>query len=248
MSQPKDRRDQVILREDPLSPSATGLADRLARLGFGVALAATQAELRIQLARDREPRALLLNTTLRLSEISAALTLAAEEIRTGRVTPLAVGPAPGLAVREALGRGGVALAALEPWDDATLRFQVNRAFLATRPAGRARLEMRVPWNASVGLLSEGRQRRAELYNLSRHGAFLATVRPPQPGSRIELALPLPLGRARVGGRVVHTNKPGNLRRQRAPVGIGVRFEPLLEEDLAELDAAVALRCAALLLR
>ncbi|MCP5059128.1 MAG: PilZ domain-containing protein [bacterium] len=247
MNRPDAATDRVILREDPLAPSATGLAGRLKRLGFCVALAAEDAELCRQLDRGDGPRALLLNTVLSASEIASTLKLSADGICKGHVTPLAVGRTPGLAVREALGRGSVTLAALDPLDDATLRFQVNRAFLATREAGQARRELRVPWEAPVAFRSEGRERHAELYNLSRHGAFLETVRPLQPGSRIEFSLPLSLGTSRIHGEVVHTNAPGNLRRPRAPVGIGVRFEPLAEADMAELDAAVANRCASLLL-
>ncbi|MBW2243874.1 MAG: PilZ domain-containing protein [Deltaproteobacteria bacterium] len=239
--------DRVILREDPLAPSATGLAGRLKRLGFCIALAAEEGELCRQLDRGQGPQALLLNTALSAGEIAATLKFAGDAIRKGRVTPLAVGATPGLAAREALARGSLTLAALDPLDDATLRFQVNRAFLTTREAGQARREVRVPWEAPVAFLSEGRERRAALYNFSRHGAFLETVRPVQPGSAVEFSLPLPLGTSRIRGEVVHTNAPGNLRRPRAPVGIGVRFEPLPEADLAELDAAVANRCAALLL-
>lgn len=247
MTQPASQPDPVILREDPLSPTATGLAGRLERLGFEVALVAEDAELKAQLTRFRGPQALLVNTSLSPAEIGDALGIARAGIEAGQVTPLAVGPGPSMLAREALEAGGVTLAALEPLDDATLRFQVNRAFLGKRGAGRARCEMRVPWEAPIGLTCEGRERRADLYNLSRYGAFLETVRPPRAGSRVELSLPLAVGPARLLGEVVHCNAPGNLRRRRAPVGIGVRFEALAEPTLTQLDAAIADRCADLLL-
>ncbi|MCP3987304.1 MAG: hypothetical protein GY723_23195 [bacterium] len=247
MIQPRHPGTPVILRENPLSANTKEFRGRLERLGFCVALATGKDELCSQLDRHNGPMALLLNTALSAEEIADSLSLAADSMRPSHITPLAVGATPGLAVREALGRGGVTLAALEPLDDATLRFQINRAFLAERQAGRARLENRAPWNVPVTFLSEGRQRRADLYNLSRHGAFLETIRPVQPGAQIEFTLPLPHGPAQIRGEIVHTNSPGYKRRTRAPVGIGVRFEPLPDANQTELDEAVASRCTTLLL-
>ena len=84
------------------------------------------------------------------------------------------------------------------------------------------------------------------WNLSRQGAFLQLRRPSMCGARIELALPLEGGARSVQATVVHTNVPGNLRRTRAPIGMGVRFDaptPVLQR---RLDEAVARRSSELL--
>ncbi len=240
-------RDPVILREDPLSPAVSGLGERLERLGFALARVSEEAELRTQLARCQGPQALLLNTSLSAAEIADSLAVASGALRSGRVTALAVGQDPAVATREALQGGGVTLAALGPVDDSTLRFQVNRAFLGAREAGQARVEVRAPWDAPVRLRSQGGEHAARLYNLSQHGAFLELVRPLAESSPVDLELPLESGPTRIPGQVVRRNAPGYQRQRRAPIGIGVHFDPLPEEVQAELDAAVASRSERLLL-
>jgi Tfp pilus assembly protein PilZ len=78
---------------------------------------------------------------------------------------------------------------------------------------------------------------ARLYSLSTGGAFVATERPALRGSALGLMLELPAGRARLAGRVVMTNVPGNLARRNLPTGMAVRF------DSQEADTEAALHLA-----
>jgi hypothetical protein len=243
----RSHRDPVVLREDPLAPWATGLAGRLDRLGFEVALVPDEAELRGQLARCEGPQAVLLNVGLGAHELGDSLATVADASHRQDLTVLAIGDEPSPPTREQLRRAGVTLSAFGSLDDPMLRFQVNRAFLAARHAGPARRERRAPLDWAVGVHFGTHHLTTRLYSLSRRGAFLEMVRPPTDGTELELDLPLPQGPARVGSQVVHSNPPGHRRWRRAPIGVGIRFEALRDETAARIDAVVTERCAAMLL-
>ena len=243
----RSSRDPVILREDPLDPCATGLAGRLDRLGFDVALVPDEVELRGQLSRCGGPQAVLLNVGLGAHALGDSLALIAEASPRRDLTVLAVGDEPPLPTRDRLRRAGVVLAAFGSLGERMLRFQVNRAFLASRNAGPARRELRAPLDWTVGVRVGARRHTGRLYSLSQHGAFLELLRPPASGTELEVDLPLPQGPARLRCRVVHRNAPGHRRQARAPIGVGIRFENLGDETAARIDAVVAKRCAAMMI-
>jgi len=148
-----------------------------------------------------------------------------------------VGDAPVPAIRDRLRDEGFTLALWNPFDDRTLRFQVNRAFLRARGDGPARSELRAPLALRASIHVAGRRKEAQVYNLSERGAFLETPRPSIVGTRIEVELQLPKGPRSLPGKVLHTNVTGNLLRPNAPIGMGIRFEdpsPALCEALAQI--------------
>lgn len=223
----------------PLEP----LGKRLASLGYAVVRAKTGAEARAALTDARraigavaippDPPTLDLGRTLR------SLT-GPDEARTLVVC----GPRPEEAARARLRDAGARLALFEPWDDATIRFQVNRALagdVADRPERRA---LRVPVEWPVEVRSGRRGRPARLVCLSARGAFLETARPALRKSLVHVTLPIaPLGgeRLRLACEVVSTNVPGNLRRGNLPLGMGVRFLGLCDETARVLERFTAER-------
>ena len=239
--------DLVMVREDPLASRASGLAGRLERMGFQVALVADEAQLRQLLMGGTTPSAVVLNVGLGSSSVRDSLAVTHQASRHHDVTVLAVGEAPRAPLRDQLRHAGVSLAAFGPIDDHTLRFQVNRAFLATRGEGPARRELRAPVDWETGLLAGRRLLSGTIYNISSGGVFVETVRPPDLGSVLQLDIPLPFGISRVSGEVVHVNLPGHQRSRRAPVGLGIRFDPIPLSVRSGIESVLSERCARLLL-
>ena len=163
-------------------------------------------------------------------------------------TILAGGPYPSDTMRDELRNAGITLACFEPIDDAALRFQVNRCFVvaAEPPSAKARSALRAPLGWPVQVQIGARRKEGSLYDLSNGGAFIETERPSLSGARVELLLPLGDGSVAVPGEVVHTNVPGNLRKARAPIGMGIRFDPVSDGTETAIRRAVHLRCAELL--
>ena len=231
-----------------LEQGAEALCGRLRRLGFRAEGTLSAGQIHGLLAERSEREgggcALLLGTDLPEAKLASTLAAAGAALREGSVTGIAVGPLAD-AARQRLRDAGVSLALPRGFDDEALRFQVNRAFLAARAPGPARRELRAPfpWRATVRV--GGRRKEAFVYNLSSGGAFLATARPSPGGASLELELPWPGGSLTLAARVVHTQVPGNLRAERAPLGMGVRFEDLVAARRAELLAAVTERSRAL---
>ena len=232
------------MREDPLGPAGPHACE-LRRLGFEVAVATDPQALRRALDPPGTPAAVLLRADLPPTELARSLELTGRG-RHGAPTVVAIGRRPPSAQLDLLREAGVSLAAFGEVDDATLRFQVNRAFLARRTRGPARRELRVPagWEASLQMGS--RRLRGRVYSLSLQGAFLELMRPPAHGSVAELEMGLPGGAGRIPIEIVHTNAPGHLRRPRAPIGVGVRFAALPPALRQTIDATLARRSAALL--
>jgi hypothetical protein len=138
--------------------------------------------------------------------------------------------------RRELARAGVSHALWEPVDAHTLRFQVNRALAGTVSRRSLRRALRAPATWFVEVRTGRRQRAARVYTVSARGAFLATATPAPGRSPVAFELPLPMGTARVAGRVVATNVAGNLRRRSLPIGMAVVFE----ETAAETEAFLQL--------
>jgi hypothetical protein len=203
------------------------LAKRLRLLGISAIRAKTGAEARAALADARSPITAIVippdPPTLDLRRTLGALSRGP----AGTSRPLLVcGPPPDEAARARLREAGAKLALWEPFDDHTLRFQVNRAMADRERAAVPRSAHRVPTHWPVEVRTGRRSRPARLYSLSARGAFLATPGPAQRCTLVHVSLPLaPAGGdpLRLAGEVVTTNVPGNLRRWNLPLGMGLRF-------------------------
>jgi hypothetical protein len=146
--------------------------------------------------------------------------------------------------RKKLRAAGIKLALWEPFDDATLRFQLNRA-LSGEGDENGRRRPRVPTYLLSRVTIGGRERDAVVYSLSEGGAFLETPRASMEGAHAELEIRLPGEPLRLRALVIFANVPGNLQRPNLPLGMGVRFEGLSTEDTKRLKDYVERRAAEL---
>jgi hypothetical protein len=156
----------------------------------------------------------------------------------------AVGPEPGKDARKQLRSAGIQFALWEPFDEPTLRFQLNRL---TGPEGgdEIRKSARVPTRLKATVTTGGRSRDASLYSLSESGAFFETQRACMNGAKVESEVRLPSGPILLPGVVMFANVPGNLQRPNLPLGMGVRFGRMQDSDFAELRDYVASRLSQL---
>jgi CheY-like chemotaxis protein len=239
---------EVLLIEEDAAPSASVLSRRLRNMGFRTTLVSWAEELTRSLDQPELPfRAVLLSTSIPSARLSTFAAPLRQHLAAGELTGLVVGETPAPEIRRQLREAGFSLALWRPFDDHTLRFQVNRAFLRARSKGPARGELRAPLGWQVSIHSGGRRKEAQVYNLSEGGAFLETPRPSMIGAEIDVELQLPAGLRSLPANVLHTNVPGNLLRPQVPVGMGIRFSdpsPTVSSDLARI---VAQRSLALLL-
>ncbi len=239
-------RDAVLLREDPFASRPSGLGERLHRMGFDVGVVPNESDLRRRLSRSARPHAVLVNVGLGSSQVQDTLLTTHRSARNPLVTVLAIGDEPQTPIREILRHAGVSLAAFGSVDDHTLRFQVNRAFLADRSRGPARGELRAPLDWEISVEMGTRRMSGRVYSLSRGGLFLEVVRPARVGTQVRFELPLPSGAVPMRAEVVHTNPPGYLRTLREPIGMGLRFESPDRATTQAIDAVLADRCSRLL--
>ena len=231
---------EVLLIEEGTGASASLLRRRLRNLGFRTTLARRADELHRTLDQPELPfRAALLSTRMPSGRLSAFAAPLRQHLESGELTGLAVGEEPTPEIRQQLREAGFTLALWHPFDDRTLRFQVNRAFLRSRSKGPARSELRAPLACRVCVRTPGRRKEARLYNLSAGGAFLETPRPSMVGAEVNVERQLPNGARSLPANVLHTNVPGNLLRPQVPVGMGIRFTdpgPTISGDLARIVA------------
>jgi len=240
---------QSVLVVDAGGHPLEALAERLRLLGIPTVRAKTGGEARVALADPRHSIGAVVippdPPTLDLPVALRALTAAPGG---NRRTLLVAGPRPDAETRARLREAGARLALFEPFDDHTLRFQVNRALAEGTTDYTPRGALRAPIDWPVEVRSGRRTRPARLYSLSARGAFLATPGPSLRDALVHVVLPLaPRGGTplRVAGQVVSTNVPGNLRRRNLPLGMGVRFIGLRDEAVRVLDQWAQDRAAAL---
>ena len=138
---------------------------------------------------------------------------------------LAFGEAPENSARRQLRSADVRHALWEPFDDATLRFQLNRAWNADRDDHK-RANPRIPTYLHAQVGGGQRVKDGVVYSLSVQGAFIETPRASMAGALVELAVRLPSCFIETQARVVFANVPGNLQRPNLPLGMAVRFESL----------------------
>jgi len=223
------------------------LARRVRDVGFRPAVAKTPDAAR---SIVEEPRfgvgAALLSTDLPVVDLTAALDGLRTRANSGRVEFVAIGARPDAAGVERLREAGVSLGVWEPYPDAALRFQLNRALDDGTPP-RDREAERVPIARRARIVSGRFAKAATLYTLSTGGAFIETPRPSPGGARVLLELVLPSCDVVVEGRVVYTNVTGNLRRANLPVGMGVVFHEPAPDAVRAIEECVreATRCITL---
>jgi len=162
-----------------------------------------------------------------------------------------VGPATGLifvsygtppqaSERKKLKSAGLTIGLWEPYDDATLRFQLNRALTGDRDE-HMRATTRVPTYMLARICVGERTKDAIVYSLSVGGAFLETPRASMDGAQLEVELRLPEGPIRMKSTVVYSNVPGNLQRPNLPLGMGVTFESVGDAEARQIAAFVNYR-------
>ena len=223
------------------------LARRVRDLGFRPAVAKTPDAARSIVEEPRfGVRAALLSTDLPVVDLAAALDDLRARTRSGRLEFVAIGARPDAAGVVRLQEAGLALGVWEPYPDAALRFQLNRALDDGTPP-RDREAERVPIARRVRIVSGRFAKAATLYTLSTSGAFIETPRPSLRGARVLLELVLPTCDVVVEGRVVYTNVTGNLRRANLPLGMGVVFHEPAPEAVRAIEDCVreAARCITL---
>lgn len=162
----------------------------------------------------------------------------------GRVSLIACGSPADRGTRRRLRSAGVRLALWEPFDDGTLRFQINRA-LNGDGDDHHRTNARVPTYLLARVFFGDRSRDAVVYSLSVGGAFLETPRAMLAGAHVRIDLRLPSGAMQLESTVLYANVPGNLQRPNLPLGMGVRFVDLGKPERKTLGAYVAERAALL---
>jgi CheY-like chemotaxis protein len=225
----------VLVLDGGGAPRAA-LVHRLRRLGYRT-LRAKSPEDAFRLVEEHrhETAVALIPPDLAVMELGEALAALAAKAPGGRLAYVVNGARPGGEALDELRSAGVTLALWDPFDDARLRFQVNRALADDDLGGLPRGEVRAPVDRPVQVLRAGRRSSARTYTLSGGGAYLETPRPAMRGAVLEIEIPIGPAPVRLPGSVVYTNVPGNLQRTNLPVGMGVRFAALPEA------AAVAVR-------
>jgi hypothetical protein len=222
----KDAARRVLLL-DGFGVSTEAVTARLRALDVDAVRAKTPDEALQLTGEDPSIAAALLPSDLPAPELGSFVHLLRGAATGRRIAFLVVGPRPDLATRQAFRAGGVELALWEPFDDATLRFQTNRA-LAIGGQQHPRRALRVPCTAPVRAHAGGREKPSRLYTLSERGAFLETARASMRGTEVFLDFQLQSSLVQAEGRVTASNVPGNLRNPRLPLGIAVEFTRLSE--------------------
>jgi Tfp pilus assembly protein PilZ len=220
------------------------LARRVRDLGFRPAVAKTPDAARSIVEEPRfGVRAALLSTDLPVVDLGAALDDLRARANSGRLAFVAIGARPDAAGAERLREAGITLGVWEPYPEAALRFQLNRA-LDDGTSARDREAERVPIARRARIVSGRFAKAATIYTLSSGGAFVETPRPSPRGARVLLELVLPACDVVVEGRVIYTNVPGNLLRPNLPVGMGIRFHEPAPDAVQAIEECVrdASRC------
>jgi hypothetical protein len=211
------------------------LARRVQALGFRPALAKTpQGALEMLADPRRRVGAALVASDLPVADLPAATAGLRAAAGDRRLELVAVGPRPGPDGLAELRSAGIHLVLWEPFPDAALRFQLNRA-LGEPQHERQRAHPRVPVARRVRILSGSFVRDASLYTLSPAGAFVETARPVPRKAPVSLELVLDDQDLSISGHVLYTNVPGNLQRANLPVGMAVRFERVGPGGIQAID-------------
>jgi len=237
----------VLVMDGGGAPRAA-LAHRLRRLGYRT-LRAKSPEDAFRLVEEHRHQigVALIPPDLAVIDLPAALAALASSAPGSQLSYVVTGPMASGDGLDELRASGVRLALWDPFDDARLRFQVNRALASDDAGGLPRRETRAPVDLPAQVFQSGRQKPARVYTLAPGGAYLETPRPAMRGARVEIEMPVGAGPVRAAGVVVYTNVPGNLYRGNLPVGMGVRFTDVAEPAGAAIRRLVAESALALAL-
>jgi CheY-like chemotaxis protein len=229
----------VLVLDGGAVPRAA-LVHRLRRLGYRT-LRAKSPEDAFRLVEERRHQiaVALIPPDLAVIDLPAALAALAASAPNARLVYVVTGQRPPSELVDELREADVTLALWEPFDDARLRFQVNRALAEDDQGGLPRRELRAPVDLPAYVFRAGRQQPARVYTLSAGGVFLETSRPAMRGASLRLQIPVGPGPLHLSGVVVFTNVPGNLHRPNLPVGMGVRFAEVPELAAAAIRRLVA---------
>jgi hypothetical protein len=221
------------------------LATRIAEFGVDTVLVRSLAEVQQVLAdRDRIICAVCIPTDLPDGTSSRDLKRAIKDLRRLRpandLVLVSTGKAPPRDERKRLRSAGMQLALWEPFDDGTLRFQINRA-VSGDAAPDARRLPRVPTYLFARVYVAGRTKDTIIYSLSEGGAFLETPRASVNGAHFDVEVRLPGQPIMAKATVVFSNVPGNLQRPNLPMGMGVQFEGLTRDEVKALRGYIKIR-------
>ena len=232
-----DQNHAILVLGDQ-SASTSSLAERVRRLGYRTVRAKTPSDA-ISLAEERRLRfsLALLQPTLPVVDLRAALAELRRASRSEDCVAIAAGEAPLEEDRAKLRRAGVEVALWEPVGDHALLFQLNRT-LGERRVELLRAQERVPTEWTARVFVAGREKMVSIYSLSCGGSYLATRRPSQAGAEVAVELNLPDGGVTLPARVLYTNVPGNLQRERLPDGMGVSFIEISAAETRLLNHSV----------
>jgi len=234
----------MILLESP-DGSGDRFAERALAFGIEPLLAQDFEHAKTLLARHGSAiTSILIPTTITASELASQLKALRKVGRGSQLIFVSMGKPPTDPDRTLLRKAGLSVALWEPYDEGTLRFQLNRALGGDRDA-HARSHPRVPTYLLARVFVADRVKEGVVYSLSLGGCFLETPRAIMDGARIEVELDVRGGTVRIPGRVAFCNVPGNLQRANLPLGMGVEFDPTAGEDGVRLGNFIAERLKAL---
>ncbi len=221
------------------------LAGRLRAMGVHPVSAQTVDDaIRVLEERRQSLSAALFPTDLPVTDLKGALESLRKAGPTSGVPFVVVGERPEPDELERLRSAGVELALWEPFDDGTLRFQLNRV-LNTDRTERQRGVPRVPTQLPARVSVARRSKDAIVYSLSVAGAFLEMARATLSGAQIDLEIQLPSTPVTTRALVVFSNVPGNLQQPNLPLGMGVAFLDLPAEAWKPLRVYIDERAAML---
>lgn len=230
-----------ILLLESLDGSGNKLAERILAFGIEPVLVSTLEEGRSILAERRvSVAAVMIPTDVASLSLKKEVKLLRRSGPASGLMFISVGKAPTPDERKKLRGAGMQIALWEPYDDGTLRFQLNRALGGDRDS-HGRGSPRAPTYLLARIFVAGREKDAVVYSLSEGGSFLETPRASMDGARIEIELRLPANHIRVQGTVMFSNVPGNLQRPNLPMGMGVRFDDTDPEVAKQLATYVQQR-------
>lgn len=235
-----DERSQVILIEGS-DGGITTLSERLRSFDVEPIRVANLESAEALVAAQHQPFCVvMIPTDYHHDKLKKVLRPIATASAHSEVMFVSVGRHPTPSHRKLLRAAGVKLALWEPYDEGTLRFQLNRALGGDRDHHHRRT-LRVPTYLLARIFIGGRTKDAVVYSLSEGGAFLETQRASMEGAQVEVELRLPMGAIRVHGEVLFSNVPGNLQRPNLPLGMGLRFTRISAADTKTIKEFVTAR-------
>ena len=239
-----DERPQIILIEGSDGGIAT-LSERLRSFDVEPNRVVNLDSAEALVASQRQQFCVvMIPTDYQNDKLKKALKPLARASAHSEVYFVSVGRHPTSAQRKVLRAAGLKLALWEPYDEGTLRFQLNRALGGDRDHHQRRT-LRVPTYLLARIYVGGRTKDAVVYSLSEGGAFLETQRASMEGAHVEVELRLPSGPIRAKGDVLFANVPGNLQRPNLPLGMGLSFADMSAADTKAIKDFVTTRYAEL---